>query len=71
MFLIISPILVGIFLIKNNERLQNTDFHDKFENLYGNLKEKKLTALLYIPIFLIRRVVFVLLIIYFSDFSEV
>lgn len=54
-FLILWPVWVIGFLLKNNSRLADKDFKDKFEAIYQGIKITSFQALIYNAVFAVRR----------------
>ena len=60
----IMPIFVSIFLCCNRKKLQEPDFDKKYGALYTGLNLEKRSIVLYTPLFMLRRILFALVVCY-------
>jgi len=54
----LAPLLVFLFLHKQRHKLKSPDFKDKFITLYFGVNVKRFWAILMMPLFLFRRILF-------------
>jgi hypothetical protein len=64
----VFPVWAGVFLIMNREKLSKKEIKEKFESLYLNLRRESKAQLIYPMIYLLRRVVFVLIPTYWTNY---
>jgi hypothetical protein len=68
-FLGLSPVIVTMFLYANRANLDKPKFKERWGELYLNFKYEHFSSLIFYPLFLFRRSIFVLIIIGFYTSS--
>lgn len=63
------PIIIGMFIYQNFEKLDDPSIGKRLGEPFESLNKNKLSILLYQPIFMFRRLIFVLAAIYLSDYG--
>lgn len=69
LLLIVWPLLMARFLLKNQEQLEDPVFRRKWHSLYDGIRLDSFSSLLYVSVFSVRRFDLVLVGVYFSQDS--
>jgi hypothetical protein len=64
---VLSPVFTTFLLLKNFKKLGDPDITAKYGAIYLEINTKSKWAVLFYPVFLLRRVIFALFVIYFND----